>query len=291
MLTALHELLALDRLPHVVDIGANPIDGDPPYKELLASGLCRLTGFEPQADALAALNRAKSARETYLPYAVGDGTAKTLYVCRYPGFTSTLKPDALTLDVFQAFKANAAIVREEPVSTRRLDDIAEVDAVDFLKIDIQGGELDVFRHGRGKLGSAVMIQTEVSFVTLYENQPALGDVDLELRRQGFIPHCIPAYKKAVIAPFMVNNDPHLPLNQALEADMVYVRDFRRGDLTDRQLKALCLLAHSCYRSYDLATRCVLMLETRGALPAQSRSRYLAIVRDTMARDRPARSGA
>ena len=176
MLTALQHLLALDRLPHVVDIGANPIDGDPPYKELLASGLCRLTGFEPQADALAALNRAKSAHETYLPHAVGDGTTRTLYRCRYPGFTSTFKPDAQTLDVFQAFKANAAVVHEEPVTTRRLDDIAEVDAVDFLKIDIQGGELEVFRHGRQKLAGAVMIQTEVSFVTLYENQPALGDV-------------------------------------------------------------------------------------------------------------------
>ena len=32
----------------VVDIGANPIDGDPPYRLLLDAGLCRVTGFEPQ---------------------------------------------------------------------------------------------------------------------------------------------------------------------------------------------------------------------------------------------------
>ena len=41
----------------VVDIGANPIDGDPPYRRLLDSGLCRVTGFEPQPQALADLRR------------------------------------------------------------------------------------------------------------------------------------------------------------------------------------------------------------------------------------------
>ena len=44
----------------VLDIGANPIDGDPPYKAMLASGLCSVIGFEPQPEALAELNRRKS---------------------------------------------------------------------------------------------------------------------------------------------------------------------------------------------------------------------------------------
>jgi hypothetical protein len=35
----------------------------------------------------------------------------------------------------------------------------------------------------------VAIQAEISFVVLYKNQPSLGDVDLELRSQGFVPHC------------------------------------------------------------------------------------------------------
>ncbi len=66
-------MLQPKRLTAVVDIGANPIDGDPPYKEMLAAGLCTVIGFEPQADALAALNRRRTPRERYLPYAVGDG--------------------------------------------------------------------------------------------------------------------------------------------------------------------------------------------------------------------------
>ncbi len=51
----LNDLLEPGRLTAVVDIGANPIDGDPPYHEMLRKGLCTVTGFEPQPEALASL--------------------------------------------------------------------------------------------------------------------------------------------------------------------------------------------------------------------------------------------
>jgi hypothetical protein len=51
-------------LTRVVDIGANPVDGAPPYKPLLDAQLCRLTGFEPQPVALAELNRKKGTNKS-----------------------------------------------------------------------------------------------------------------------------------------------------------------------------------------------------------------------------------
>ncbi|PQP54937.1 FkbM family methyltransferase, partial [Mycolicibacterium austroafricanum] len=81
------------------------------------------------------------------------------------------------------------VLERIPLSTHRLDDISEIEHLDFLKIDIQGGELAVFQNGRTKLADAVAIQTEVSFVTLYRDQPTMGDVDVEMRSQGFVPHC------------------------------------------------------------------------------------------------------
>ncbi|MEJ3816632.1 FkbM family methyltransferase, partial [Campylobacter jejuni] len=68
------------------------------------------------------------------------------------------------------------------------DDIGEIDAMDYLKIDVQGSELAVFQNGRRRLAEAVVIQTEVSFLPLYKKQPVFGEIDLELRSQGFIPH-------------------------------------------------------------------------------------------------------
>ena len=275
---AFSSLLSPQRRTEVVDVGANPIDGDPPYTPMLSAGLCRVTGFEPQEQALNKLLKKKGPNENYLPYAVGDGETHTLNICRASGFTSLYEPDMQTLGLFNVLKSQGEVTKQVPLRTRKLDEISEIEHLDFLKIDIQGGELAVFRNGAVKLSKAVVIQSEVSFVTLYKNQPSLGDVDLELRHQGFIPHCFSAVKLWPISPCVINNDPHRPLNQLLEADIVYVRDFSRPELmSDEQLKQLSLIVHHCYKSVDLALRCVMLLEQRKALPTGSQQGYLQLL--------------
>ena len=274
----LARLLSIGRLTHVVDIGANPIDGAPPYRPLLDAQLCRITGFEPQASALAELNLKKGANEIYLPYAVGDGKEHTLNLCAYSGWTSTFVPSAAALEVFSFFKNNARVVGQTRIQTRRLDDLAEVNDIDFLKIDIQGGELAVLMHGKEKLKNAVAIQTELQFVNHYDGQPSFGQVDQELRTQGFIPHAFAALKKWPISPLQFGGDPTRALNQLLEADLIYVRDFVHPDnMTSDQLKHLCLIAHSCYNSFDLAGRCIALLEQRKEMPAGALQRYIEML--------------
>ncbi len=274
MPTTLAQFLSPQRLTEVVDIGANPIDGDPPYAPMLAAGLCRVTGFEPQEEALRELQEKKGPNERYLPHAVGDGRSHILNICVAPGMTSLLEPDPLTLDLFEALRPLAQVTRRIQMETRRLDDIAEIGHLDFLKIDIQGGELAALRGGAQKLGEAVAIQTEVSFVTLYKDQPAFGDIDLEMRGQGFLPHCFAEVTKWPVAPCVVEGDPRRPLNQLLEADIVYVRDFAHpGTLSDEQLKHLALIVHHCYGSFDLALRCIMLLEDRRALEAGAKRWY------------------
>lgn len=277
MITAFRDLLSPSRLTDVVDVGANPIDGEPPYAPMLSAGLCRVTGFEPQPDALAELQSRKGPGERYLPYAVGDGGEHTLNICRASGMTSLFEPDPDALNLFEVLEPYGEVLERMPLSTHKLDDISEIEHLDFLKIDIQGGELAVFQNGRTKLADAVAIQTEVSFVTLYRDQPSMGDVDVEMRRQGFVPHCFAAVKRWPIAPYVVNDNPRWALNQLLEADIVYVRDFSLPDsLSDEQLKHLALIAHHCYGSYDLALRCVMLLERRGSLKTGAQQRYLDI---------------
>lgn len=276
---ALFDLLLPARLTEVVDVGANPIDGDPPYKNMLDMGLCRLTGFEPQMDAFNELQKRSGPNERYLPYAIGDGRTRVLKICRASGMTSLLDPDFTVLELFEVLKPLAEVTRRVEIPTVALDDVREIDFLDFLKIDIQGSELLVFQSGKSKLSRAVAIQVEVSFVTLYKDQPPLGEIDLELRKQGFIPHCFAAVKQWPIAPCVVNNNPRQPLNQLLEADLVYVRDFSRPELMDdEQLKHLAIVAHYCYRSVDLALRCVMLLERRGAISPGAQKKYLASLR-------------
>ena len=268
-------MLSPERLTEVVDIGANPIDGEPPYKPMLQAGLCRVTGFEPQESALLELQKSRGPNERYLPYAVGDGNAHALNICQASGMTSLFEPDPRTLDLFDVLKPLGTVINRLPIATVRLDDIVDIQHLDFLKLDIQGSELAVFLSGTSRLSQVVAIQTEVSFVALYKNQPVLGDIDLELRRQGFIPHCFAAVKHWPISPCVIRGDAREPLRQLLEADMVYVRDFSRPEIMSaEQLKHLALIAHYCYGSIDLALRCVMLLEQRNVLRKGAQLHYL-----------------
>lgn len=272
---ALAELLGLQHLTRVVDIGASPIDGVPPYKGLLDAGLCHVTGFEPQPEQLARLQQTQGPNETYLPHVVGDGGENSLQLCRSVGFTSLLEPDPASLALFEYYQPLGQVLTRERVQTRRLDDMTEIEGIDFLKIDIQGGELAVFQHGRSKLAQAVVIQTEVSFVTLYKDQPAWGEVDLELRAQGFMPHCFANIKRWPITPALIDGDPAKPLNQLLEADVVYIRDVRKMEsLSDEQLRNMAIIAHVCYGSRDLSLRCLTALLQRQVVPGDAVARYL-----------------
>ena len=213
-----------------------------------------------------------------LPYAVGDGKTHTLHVCRASGMTSLLKPDVRMLRQFNLFPDFGEVTSTRQVETKRLDDIDEISAIDFLKIDIQGSELTAFQSGRVKLNSCVVIQTEVSFQLLYEDQPTFCEVDSELKSQGFQLHAFQHIKRWGLAPLVVNENPRAGMNQLLEADAVYVRSLMFEHLLDsNQLKRLCLILHHCYESFDLALKCILELQDRGHLAPGSEVEYLRLL--------------
>jgi FkbM family methyltransferase len=175
----LTQILDPKRLTAIVDVGANPIDGDPPYKAMLAAGLCEVTGFEPQAHALAKLQQSKGPRERYLPYALGDGTQRTLHVCELEGMTSLLEPDPAHLALFNLFPIWGQVKAQIPVTTKKLDDVAEIAAMDFLKMDVQGGEREVLAHGRARLKDRSFLCSPLQEpAALRRNRPRLAGTRL-----------------------------------------------------------------------------------------------------------------
>ena len=275
----LTQILAPGRPTAIVDVGANPIDGDPPYKAMLAAGLCEVTGFEPQEEALARLEKSKGPHERYLPYVLGNGTSRMLNVCELEGMTSLLVPNPEHLALFNLFPIWGKVKNQIPVNTRKLDDITEIAHMDFLKMDIQGAEREVLAHGHGRLKDTVVIQAEFSFVPLYRGQPVFGEMDLALRALGFLPHSVTGTKMWPIAPMVVGDSPNRGIRQLLETDMIYVRDFSRAEnMSAEQWKHLALIAHHCYGSYDLALKAIVTLIGMGAVPEDSGKRYLACLR-------------
>jgi len=262
---------------HVADVGAAHFGEVQPYQVLLDAGLARLTGFEPDEREAADLAEKLGERATLLPYALGDGDEHTLYVCQPGlGMTSLLEPDPDTLGFFNLFPDWGRVVSTMLIPTHRLDDLDDVAQIDYLKMDVQGSELSILTNGRRKLADAVAVQLEISFIPLYKDQPTFGDIDLEMRRQGLIPHRFTNVKNWSISPTTRGGNPRSPFHQLLEADIVYVADVIHPDgLTDAQLAKLGLVAHFCYDSPDLAARCLEELAGRGTVDATSRERYYA----------------
>jgi len=251
-LAPLKALIGADVRIKIVDVGANPIDGTPPYADLLRSGIADLIGFDPNPDSLVRLNEKKSAAETYLPYAIGDGRQHTLHICRAQGMTSLLTPNPAVLNLFHGFPDWGTVMATETVNTVRLDDIKETAGLDLLKIDIQGAELMVFQNGQERLRDALVIHTEVEFLQMYVDQPLFGDVDVFLRQHGFMFHRFYPTVSRVIAPLVRDNDIFAGMSQIFWADAIFVRDLTRlGELSARQLIAMATIMHDSYGSVDL----------------------------------------
>lgn len=74
------------------------------------------------------------------------------------------------------------------VAVRTLDDIfkeCEIEAIDLIKIDVQGYEIEVFEGGIYTLPQTKMIVSEVFFFECYKDQPMFEDVYILLRSKGF----------------------------------------------------------------------------------------------------------
>ncbi|HYE52393.1 MAG TPA: FkbM family methyltransferase [Azospirillaceae bacterium] len=269
-------LTGTDVRVRIVDVGASPEGNEPQYLQMLRSGNADILGFEPDPEALAALESRKGPYETYLPHAVGDGRRHTLHLCAMPEMSSLLRPNPPFLNLFHGFPQWGEVVGTREVDTVRLDDIPAAAGADMLKLDIQGAELMALRNAVGCLRDAVIVQAEVEFLPLYVDQPLFSDVELFLREQGFVFHRFFPQVSRTFQPVIVNNNVYSGLGQLVWADAVFVKDFTRLDrLSDRQLLALSSILHDCYRSLDLVYLLLRELDRRQGRTAADA--YLAAV--------------
>jgi FkbM family methyltransferase len=250
-MASLIDMIKPARKTAIVDVGAAAIDEVPPYRGLVLSGAATLIGFEPNAE----LRPKDSDDATFLPNVIGDGLEAVMHICQAPGMNSLLRPKEAALEMFTDFSMFGRVLRREGVITTQLDDV--VKEMDYLKIDVQGAEQMVFDGAVRLLSHAVAVHTEVSFVQIYHNQPTFGDIDADLRARGFIPHKLVGPKYWPVTP----NRTHL--EQLLEMDIVYFRDFARmQDMGDEQLKHLALIAAYAYDAESIAARCITELKRR-----------------------------
>ena len=273
-------LLGLQTRLEVLDIGASWINEVPKYKSLVDRGIAHLHAVEGDERQIEKIKEVYGAKATVHPVFLFDGERQTVHLTHEgTGMTSVLAPNTQALKFFNGFEQFGQVIKTIEAETQRLDDIQAIPAVDFLKMDVQGAELTVLKHGETTLKDCVAIQLEVSFIALYESQPTFGEIDLWMRSKGFVPHCFVDIKRWSIAPTIRDNNFRVPFNQLLEADVVYIKDpLNLSQWSDEQLRKLALMAHECFASPDLTIHLLLELERRSMAqgqPTQLKDRYVA----------------
>lgn len=176
----------------ILDVGMNVGDVGLRYHGLFPEA--GIHGFEPiEAFCSVARSRLKGvpgARVNQVALAAEPGT-RELHV-NQDGDTSSLL--AADLDaVPNSYISMMSAARVEHVPALTVDGYCRenrIDEVDVLKMDVQGGELDVLRGAEGLLSAQRirLIYTEAFFVPFYEGQPLFGEVSGHLAARGYRLH-------------------------------------------------------------------------------------------------------
>jgi FkbM family methyltransferase len=246
----------------ILDVGA-ALGERPPYQSLVDAGRARIIGFEPNSRECERLNQTYGQPHRFFPYFVGDGRPAVFHETNWVLTGSLFEPNSPLLQKFQNLAELVTPVARHAVNTRRIDDIPEIGDVDFIKIDVQGSELAVFRNALRPLSRTLLVQTEVEFVELYRGQPMFADVDIFLRDNGFQFHSFNGFGGRAFKPLVANNDVNATFRQFLWSDALYVRDWMRlGELDEMKLRKYAVLAHDLLQSYDLAHLVLAALDHR-----------------------------
>ena len=169
----------------IIDVGAN--EGQFVDEILHVFPLAEIYSFEPLSDCyekLTANFRNNRKVHTY-NFALGEEDGEVTFS------RSSASPSSSILKMGELHKSlypHTANLVEEKVKIKRLDDVLAQMTMEnevLLKIDVQGAEEKVIKGAPDVLKKANMIITEVSYATLYENQPLFRDIMTLLEKYGF----------------------------------------------------------------------------------------------------------
>ena len=171
-----------------LDVGAR--FGLPTHWEVVGS-LLDVVAFEPdeaEARRLTSSLLSTGALVEVVPSAVWDVAGRrTLYLTRNPGCSSLYRPKTEFLRDFPDPDRFDIVSRAE-VDTVLLDSVMENPVARpfrFIKIDAQGGALNILSGASRVLDVALGIEVEVELAQMYEGEPLLGEVDHLMRSRGF----------------------------------------------------------------------------------------------------------
>jgi FkbM family methyltransferase len=169
----------------LLDVGAS---GGLQERWSLLRKYLRVIGVEPDLEAFNKLVSASEYEDVFLNTALGAAAKdSSLNIAKQRECSSLYPPNHKVLLRYnnpERFFVESNI----RVAVNTLDSELEskgVHSIDFIKLDVQGSELDILSGGRKILQTVFGVEVEVEFQPLYSEQPLFGDIDKYLRSSGF----------------------------------------------------------------------------------------------------------
>ena len=110
-----------------------------------------IIGFEIEKEVCDKMNSEAAKGIKYFPYALGEKNEKRkLYVTQDPKCTSLYKPNENFLKLYHELQY-VNLKKETEIETITLETFVDrhsIDEIDFIKIDVQGAALDVFKGSK-----------------------------------------------------------------------------------------------------------------------------------------------
>ena len=174
---------SLNRKLSLLDIGARFGVGLP-WISAKSENL-NLILVEPDPEEAAALK--KHHQGGVLPYALWSSeTELVLNINKSAGTSSIYEPNNSFLSQFEdmsRFEAKSKV----KLKTKTIDGLVntgELTDLDFMKIDVQGAELEILKGGLNYLkNNLVGLEVEVEFSQIYKDQPLFSEVEIFVRQE------------------------------------------------------------------------------------------------------------
>lgn len=214
----------------VIDVGAR---GGFEKQWDLYENQIQLIGFEPDVDECHRLNTEEHRpNREYFPIALAQKRGwRGLNIQPHISSCSFYESDPDFLCRFADGWEDLIPKRVESIPTTTLDIFikeSSIGDIDFIKLDTEGAELDIFKGGSNTLKSVLGLSTEAVFVPWRKGMPTFTDIDLFLRSLGFVLYDLPILRWArkTLSPQMfLNRVPGPTLNgQVIWTQAIYFRD-------------------------------------------------------------------
>ena len=181
------EMLNDKKVKTIFDIGANRGDVTARYYSLFPDA--SIYAFEPFEASFTSFQHRYRDNKLVHPYQLAvasSGGTKTFYVNNSVDTNSLLKPQKAGIASDKQVE-NRSVINVQSVTLDSFCETNNIDRIDILKMDIQGGELDALKGAEGLLsrGQVKLIYSEVFFVEQYESQPLFHDISKYLFNYGY----------------------------------------------------------------------------------------------------------